>query len=142
MDELSTCLKSINIKFFIFLLFCIQDLHRNDTKRPTLYFPLLTGVLKVSKASVGEKRVLRRERELIEALRAAQREEARALEHQRELLEKLRAVNAREAAAEREQIESLRTAQLEEAKDLSRQREEVEKEKSELLKMLEELQRQ
>ncbi|XP_040060716.2 uncharacterized protein LOC120835655 isoform X1 [Gasterosteus aculeatus] len=108
------------------------------TEKPRLF----SGVLKVSKASVGEKRVLRRERELIEALRAAQREEARALEHQRELLEKLRAVNAREAAAEREQIESLRTAQLEEAKDLSRQREEVEKEKSELLTMLEELQRQ
>ncbi|XP_037308863.1 zinc finger BED domain-containing protein [Pungitius pungitius] len=101
-----------------------------------------SGLLKVSKASVGEKFVLRRERELIEALRAAQREEARALEHQRELLEKLRAMNAREAAAEREQIESLRTAQLEEAKDLSRQREEVQKEKSELLKKLEELQRE
>ncbi|KAK9542712.1 hypothetical protein VZT92_000550 [Zoarces viviparus] len=83
-----------------------------------------SGLLKVSKASEGEKRVFRRERELIEALRRAQREEARALELQRELLERLRAVNAREAAAEREQIESLRTAQLEEAKDLSRQREE------------------
>ncbi|XP_068587247.1 uncharacterized protein [Cebidichthys violaceus] len=101
-----------------------------------------SGLLKVSKASEGEKRVFRRERELIEALRRAQREEARALEHQRELLERLRVVNAREAAAEREQIESLRTAQLEEAKDLSRQREEVRKEKTELLKKWEELQQE
>ncbi|XP_054474947.1 zinc finger BED domain-containing protein [Anoplopoma fimbria] len=101
-----------------------------------------SGLLKVSKASEGEKRVFRRERELIEALRRAQREEARALEHQRELLEKLRAVNARETAAEREQIESLRTAQLEEAKYLIRQREEVQKEKTELLKKRKELQQE
>ncbi|XP_075966395.1 uncharacterized protein LOC142970114 [Anarhichas minor] len=101
-----------------------------------------SGLLKVSKASEGEKRVFRRERELIEALRRAQREEGRALEHQRELLERLRAVNAREAAAEREQIESLRIAQLEEAKDLSRQREEVQKEKTELLEKWEELQQE
>ncbi|KAM8894569.1 uncharacterized protein AB9W97_011117 isoform 1-T6 [Spinachia spinachia] len=89
-----------------------------------------TGKPRQFSATKGENRIVRRERELIEALRSAQREEARALEHQRELLEKLRAMNAREAAAEREQIESLRTAQLEEAKDLSRQREEVQKEKS------------
>ncbi|XP_042352147.1 zinc finger BED domain-containing protein [Plectropomus leopardus] len=87
----------------------------------------------------GERRMFRRERELIEALRSAQREEARALEHQRELLDKLRTVNAREAAAEREQIESLRKAQLEEAKDLSRQREELQKEKAELQRKREEL---
>ncbi|TDH17146.1 hypothetical protein EPR50_G00004980 [Perca flavescens] len=101
-----------------------------------------SGKMKVSRASEGEKRVLRRERELIEALRRVQKEEARALEHQRELLENLRAVNAREAAAERQQIKSLRKAQLEEAKDLSRQREEVQKEKTELQKKWEELQQE
>ncbi|XP_038556896.1 uncharacterized protein LOC119889991 [Micropterus salmoides] len=101
-----------------------------------------SGALTVSRVSEGEKRVLRRERELIEALRRAQREEARALEHQRELLEKLQAANAREAAAERQQIESLRKAQLEEAKDLSRQKEELKKEKAELQKKREELQQE
>ncbi|XP_028434071.1 uncharacterized protein LOC114555684 [Perca flavescens] len=101
-----------------------------------------SGKMNVSRTSEGEKRVLRRERELIEALRRVQKEEARALEHQRELLENLRAVNAREAAAERQQIESLRKAQLEEAKDLSRQREEVQKEKTELQKKWEELQQE
>ncbi|XP_063736973.1 zinc finger BED domain-containing protein isoform X2 [Eleginops maclovinus] len=100
------------------------------------------GALNVSRASEGEKRVFRREQELIEALRRAQKEEARALEDQRELLEKLRAVNAREAAAEREQIESLRKAQLEEAKALSRQREELQKEKQELQREREELQQE
>ncbi|XP_029311321.1 uncharacterized protein LOC115024068 isoform X1 [Cottoperca gobio] len=101
-----------------------------------------SGSSKVSKAPAGENRVFRREWELIEALRRAQREEARALEHQRELLEKLRAVNAREAAADREEIESLRKAQLEEAKDLSRQREEVQKEKTELQRKEKELQQE
>ncbi|KAI3377857.1 hypothetical protein L3Q82_009005, partial [Scortum barcoo] len=96
--------------------------------------------LEVSRASKGEKRVFRRELQLIEALRRAQREEARALEQQRELLEKLRAANTREAAAEREQIELLRKAQLEEAKELSRQKEELQKEKAELQKKCEELQ--
>lgn len=89
------------------------------------------GALKLPNASTGAKSAFRRQRELIEALRRAQKEEARALEHQRELLEKLRAVNAREAAAEREKIESLRKAQLEEANDLSRQREELQREKEE-----------
>ncbi|XP_040001444.1 zinc finger BED domain-containing protein isoform X1 [Xiphias gladius] len=101
-----------------------------------------SGVLKGSRASEGEKRVLRRERELIEALRRAQKEEARALEHQRELLEKLRAADAREAAAEREKIESLRKVQQEEAKELSGQREELQKEKAELQKKWEELQQE
>ncbi|KAG8001518.1 hypothetical protein GBF38_007211, partial [Nibea albiflora] len=96
------------------------------------------GALKLPNASAGAKSAFRRERELIEALRRAQKEEARALEHQRELLEKLRAVNAREAAAEREKIESLRKAQLEEANDLSRQREELQREKEELQKKMEE----
>lgn len=97
------------------------------------------GALKMSE---GEKRTLKRERELIEALRRTQKEEARTLEHQRELLEKLRAASAREAAAEREQIESLRKAQQEEANDLSRQREELQKEKEELQKKWEELQQE
>ncbi|XP_074522382.1 uncharacterized protein LOC141787679 [Halichoeres trimaculatus] len=101
-----------------------------------------SGMLKLSKASEGQMRVFRRERELIEALRRAQREEAQALEQQRELIEKLRAVNAREAAAEREQIESLRKAQMEEAEDLCRQKEELQKEKAEFQKKLEELQLQ
>uniref|UniRef100_A0A3Q1F0E0 Stress response protein NST1-like n=1 Tax=Acanthochromis polyacanthus TaxID=80966 RepID=A0A3Q1F0E0_9TELE len=102
----------------------------------------LPGALKVSGASEGERRVFRRERELIEALRRAQKEEARALEHQRELLERLRAADAREAAAEREKIESLRKAQQEEANELSRQREELQKEKAELHKKWEELQQE
>ncbi|XP_059209004.1 zinc finger BED domain-containing protein [Centropristis striata] len=97
------------------------------------------GALRVSRACEAEKRVLRRERELVEALRRAQREEARALQQQRELLEKLRAVNAREAAAERENIEALRRAQLEAAEDLNRQREEVQREKAELQEKWEEL---
>ncbi|XP_053179158.1 zinc finger BED domain-containing protein [Scomber japonicus] len=101
-----------------------------------------SDVIKDSRMFGGERRVFRREHELIEALRRAQREEARALEHQRELLEKLHAVNAREAAAEREQIESLRKAQQEEAKDLNRQREELKTEKAELQKKWEELQRE
>ncbi|KAM9366972.1 uncharacterized protein ABDE67_005395 [Symphorus nematophorus] len=102
----------------------------------------VSGALTASRVSEGEKRVFKRERELIEALRKAQREEARALEHQRELLEKLRAANTREAAADREQIESLRKAQQEEAKDLSRQKEELQKEKEELQKKWEELQQE
>lgn len=101
-----------------------------------------SDVIKDTRASGGERRVFRREQELIEALRRAQREEARALEHQRELLEKLRAANAREAAVEREQIESLRKAQQEEAKDLNRQREELQTEKAELQKKREELQQE
>ncbi|XP_022600253.1 uncharacterized protein LOC111221173 [Seriola dumerili] len=95
-----------------------------------------------SRASDGERRVLRRERELIEALRRTQKEEARALEHQRELLEKLRAADAKEAAVEREKIESLRKAQQEEAKELNTQREELQKEKAELQKKWEELQQE
>ncbi|XP_034045384.1 uncharacterized protein LOC117527254 [Thalassophryne amazonica] len=51
----------------------------------------------------GEKRVMTREMELVEALRRAQKEEAKALEHQRELLEMLRAANARDVAAEKMQ---------------------------------------
>uniref|UniRef100_UPI0037E922E8 uncharacterized protein n=1 Tax=Semicossyphus pulcher TaxID=241346 RepID=UPI0037E922E8 len=101
-----------------------------------------SGTFKCSRASQGEKRVLRRERELLEALRRAQREEAQALQQQRELIEKLRAANAREAAAEKEQIESLRKAQMEEAKDLSIQREELQKEKAELETKWEELQQE
>ncbi|XP_030577264.1 uncharacterized protein LOC115774228 isoform X2 [Archocentrus centrarchus] len=96
----------------------------------------------VLKVSEGERRVLRRERELIEALRRTQKEEARTLEHQRELLEKLRAASAREAAAEKEEIQSLRKAQQEEAKDLSKQREELQKEKAELQKKWKELQQE
>nr|XP_057945154.1 uncharacterized protein LOC131139498 [Doryrhamphus excisus] len=96
-------------------------------------------LFQVSQATAGEKRGFRRELELIEALRRAQREEAQALEHQRELVEKLRAVNAREAAVEREQIESLRRTQQEEAKKLSSQREELETEKAELQRKWEEL---
>ncbi|KAM9861002.1 uncharacterized protein ACBR49_002566 [Aulostomus maculatus] len=93
-------------------------------------------------ASGGERRVFRRERELIEALRRAQREEAQALEHQRELVERLRAVNAQEAAAEKEKIEILRKAQQEEAEDLSRQREELKIERAELQKKWEELEQE
>ncbi|XP_034434902.1 uncharacterized protein LOC117757668 [Hippoglossus hippoglossus] len=101
-----------------------------------------SGVLPGSRAFEGEKRVLRREQELIEALRRTQKEEARALEHQRELLEKLRAADAREAAAEWKKIESLRTAQQEEAKELGRQREELQKEKTALQKKWDELQQE
>ncbi|XP_041647430.1 zinc finger BED domain-containing protein [Cheilinus undulatus] len=101
-----------------------------------------SGALKFSRASEGEMRVFRRERELIEALRRAQKEEAQALQQQRELIEKLRAANARETAAEREQIESLRKAQMEEAEDLRRQREELQKEKEEMQKKWQELQQQ
>nr|XP_057944855.1 uncharacterized protein LOC131139349 [Doryrhamphus excisus] len=97
-------------------------------------------VLQISQATAGEKRVFRRELELIEALRRAQKEEAQALEHQRELVEKLRAVNAREVAVEREQIEFLRRAQQEEAKKISRQREELKTEKVALRRKWDELQ--
>ncbi|KAG7482689.1 zinc finger BED domain-containing 4-like isoform X1 [Solea senegalensis] len=90
----------------------------------------------------GEKRVWRRERELIEALRRTQKEEARALEVQRDLLEKMRAADAREATAEREKIEALRKAQQEEAKELTLQREELQKEKAELRKKQEELEQE
>ncbi|XP_054627151.1 uncharacterized protein LOC129178699 [Dunckerocampus dactyliophorus] len=96
-------------------------------------------VLQVSQATAGDKCDFKRELELIEALRRAQRDEAQALEHQRELIEKLRAVNAREAAVEREQIESLRRAQQEEAKKLSTQKEEVDTEKAALQRKWEEL---
>nr|XP_046241820.1 zinc finger BED domain-containing protein [Scatophagus argus] len=103
---------------------------------------LFSGASKVSRAYEGQKHLLRREQELIESLRRAQREEARALDHQRELLERLRAANAREAAAEREQIQSLRKAQLDEAKDLIRQKEELQEEKAELQKRWEELEQE
>ncbi|XP_070760060.1 uncharacterized protein [Enoplosus armatus] len=103
---------------------------------------LLSGLMSISRASVGERHVLRREQQMIEALRRAQREEARALEYQRELLEKLRAANAREAAAEREQIESLRKAQLKEAKNVNIQKQELQKEKTELQKKWEELEQE
>ncbi|KAM4592952.1 uncharacterized protein PAE49_004516 [Odontesthes bonariensis] len=99
----------------------------------------IPGELKVSGASVVERRMFNREMELIEALRRTQREEARTLEHQRELLEVLRAAGAREAEVERERIESLRKAQQVEAKDLSKQRKELEMEKAELQKKWEEL---
>ncbi|XP_033971926.1 uncharacterized protein LOC117471193 isoform X2 [Trematomus bernacchii] len=98
-----------------------------------------SGALEDSRASEGEKHMFKREQELIEALRRAQRQEARALEDQRELLEMLRVGNAREAAAEREEIESLRKAQLEEGKYLSKQREELKSEKQELQRQREEL---
>ncbi|XP_034052778.1 uncharacterized protein LOC117533254 isoform X1 [Gymnodraco acuticeps] len=101
-----------------------------------------SGALEDSRASEGEKQMFKREQELIEALRRAQRQEARALEDQRELLEMLRVGNAREAAAEREEIESLRKAQLEEAKYLSKQREELKSEKQELQIQREELQQE
>lgn len=118
-----------------------------DTPAPPVTVKAVTkrqcsGMLKFSRASEGQMRVFRRERELIEALRRVQREEAHALEQQRELIEKLRAVNAREAAAEKEQIESLRKAQMEEAKDLCRQKEELQKEKAEFQKKWEEFQLQ
>ncbi|XP_061737457.1 uncharacterized protein LOC133539480 [Nerophis ophidion] len=92
----------------------------------------VSDVLQVSQATAGERSAFKRELELIEALRSAQREEAQALEHQRELVEKLRAINAREAALEKEQIEFLRRAQQEEAQKLNRQREELEVEKAAL----------
>ncbi|CAJ1049154.1 uncharacterized protein LOC117810753 isoform X2 [Xyrichtys novacula] len=119
--------------------------HNEDTPAPTETIKAAkkrqgSGMLKFSPE--GQMRMFRRERELIEALRRAQREEAQALEQQKELIEKLRSANAREAAAEREQIESLRKAQMEEAKDLIRQREELEVEKAELQKKWEELQQQ
>ncbi|XP_069379571.1 uncharacterized protein [Paralichthys olivaceus] len=101
-----------------------------------------SGVLPCPRAFEGEKRLLRREQELIEALRRTQKEEARALDHQRELLEKVRAADAREAAAEWKKIESLRKAQQEEAKELGRQREELKKERTELQKKCEELQQE
>uniref|UniRef100_A0A3Q2Z064 Uncharacterized LOC109526000 n=1 Tax=Hippocampus comes TaxID=109280 RepID=A0A3Q2Z064_HIPCM len=101
-----------------------------------------TYMVQVSKDTAAERRVFRRERELIEALRRTQREEAKALDHQRELVESLRAVNAREAAVEKKQIESLRRAQQEEAQDLMRQREELEREKTEQQKRWEELEQE
>ncbi|XP_041850278.1 zinc finger BED domain-containing protein isoform X2 [Melanotaenia boesemani] len=122
------------------------NLHRHLSKRhPKLISQFISdpaSELKDSRASQVEKRVFNRERELIEALRRAQREEAQTLEHQRELLEKLRAVSAREAAAEKEEIELLRKAQQEEAKDLSKQQEELEKGKAELQKKWDELQQE
>ncbi|XP_061883414.1 zinc finger BED domain-containing protein 4-like isoform X1 [Entelurus aequoreus] len=89
-------------------------------------------VLQVSQATAGERRVFRRELELIEAIRRTQREEAKAVEHQRELVEKLRAISTREAALEKKHIESLRRAQQDEAQNLSKQREELEREKAAL----------
>lgn len=106
----------------------------------TCFLLFLTGALKGTRPFLQQKRMFKKERELIQALRRTQKEEARALEHQRELLEKLRAANAREAAADREEIESLRKAQQEEAKELNAQREELQREKAELQKKWEELQ--
>uniref|UniRef100_A0A667WIJ4 BED-type domain-containing protein n=1 Tax=Myripristis murdjan TaxID=586833 RepID=A0A667WIJ4_9TELE len=100
----------------------------------------LYNTLAVPKYIESEIRVFERERELIEALRSAQKEEARALEHQRELLEMLRVANAREAAAEREKIEFLRRAQEEESRDLSRQREELQRDREELERQQRQLQ--
>uniref|UniRef100_A0A3P9C640 Inner centromere protein A n=1 Tax=Maylandia zebra TaxID=106582 RepID=A0A3P9C640_9CICH len=119
-----------------------QDSNTNPESDEALWGTEQSDAQGALKMSEGEKRTLKRERELIEALRRTQKEEARTLEHQRELLEKLRAASAREAAAEREQIESLRKAQQEEANDLSRQREELQKEKEELQKKWEELQQE
>ncbi|XP_008303928.1 uncharacterized protein LOC103375433 isoform X2 [Stegastes partitus] len=122
-----------------------QDSKTNHDTEETVWMTeqrQVPDVLEVSEASEGERRVFRRERELIEALRRTQREEAQALELQRKLLEKLRAAYAREAAAETEKIESLRKAQQEEAKELYRQREELQKEKAELHKKREEFQQE
>uniref|UniRef100_A0A3B5AX87 Uncharacterized LOC103375433 n=1 Tax=Stegastes partitus TaxID=144197 RepID=A0A3B5AX87_9TELE len=122
-----------------------QDSKTNGDTEETVWMTeqrQVPDVLEVSEASEGERRVFRRERELIEALRRTQREEAQALELQRKLLEKLRAAYAREAAAETEKIESLRKAQQEEAKELYRQREELQKEKAELHKKREEFQQE
>ncbi|XP_057699462.1 zinc finger BED domain-containing protein [Corythoichthys intestinalis] len=102
----------------------------------------ISDVLKVSRVTAAERRIYRRERELIEALRRTQKEEAKALEHQKELIESLRAVNAREAAAEKKEIESLRKAQQEEAKDLMRQREELETQRAEQRTKWEELEQE
>ncbi|XP_061131693.1 zinc finger BED domain-containing protein [Syngnathus typhle] len=102
----------------------------------------ITDEVNDSKVTSAERRILKREQELIEALRRTQREEAKALEHQRELIESLRGVNAREAAMEKKQIESLRRAQQEEAKDLMRQREELETERAEQQKRREELEQE
>ncbi|XP_077374715.1 uncharacterized protein LOC144017241 [Festucalex cinctus] len=102
----------------------------------------IADVAQFSKGTKAERRIFRRERELIEALRRTQREEAKALEHQRTLVESLRAINAREVAMEKEQIESLRRAQQEEAKDLMRQREELEAERAEQKKRWEELEQE
>ncbi|TKS70106.1 hypothetical protein D9C73_004173 [Collichthys lucidus] len=121
---------------------CNSNANGDTLKPPKTVGSTEIGALKLPNASTGAKSALRRERELIEALRRAQKEEARALDHQRELLEKLRAVDAREAAAEREKIESLRKAQLEEANDLSRQREELQREKEALQKKMEEFHRE
>lgn len=87
---------------------------------------------------------LKKEKELIEVLRTAQRKEADAVEEEKVLLKRLQAENAREAEAaeaEKQHIESLRRAQQEEAEDLSRQKEELQREKEELQKEKEELQK-
>ncbi|XP_077569627.1 uncharacterized protein LOC144194427 isoform X2 [Stigmatopora nigra] len=94
------------------------------------------------RVSVAERRIYRRERELIEALRRAQKEEEKALQDQRQLLQSLRTVNAREAAVEKKEIESLRRAQLEEAEELKRQREELERERTEQQKKWEEFEKE
>ncbi|KAM4630460.1 uncharacterized protein ACJ7VT_000156 [Polymixia lowei] len=104
---------------------------KDDSSKPsrTLGFK---DKISVTEASEGEARLLERERELINALRNAQKQEAQALEQQRELLEMLRRANAREAAAERENVESLRRTLEEESKALCRQREELQKERADL----------
>lgn len=104
-----------------------------------LYAAEIPGSFKFSGTSESEGLALKRELELIEALRRAQKEEARTLEHQRELLEKLRAADAREVAAEREKIELLRQIQQKEAEELRRQRDELEKDRMELEKQRQEL---
>ncbi|XP_019742547.1 uncharacterized protein LOC109526000 [Hippocampus comes] len=120
--------------------------HSSNVQQETCPVEAMKGkipdMVQVSKDTAAERRVFRRERELIEALRRTQREEAKALDHQRELVESLRAVNAREAAVEKKQIESLRRAQQEEAQDLMRQREELEREKTEQQKRWEELEQE
>ncbi|XP_077420414.1 uncharacterized protein LOC144050735 isoform X2 [Vanacampus margaritifer] len=102
----------------------------------------IADMVQFSKETTADRRIFRRERELIEALRRTQKEEAKALEHQRKLVERLRAVNAREAGMEKEQIESLRRAQQEEAKDLMRQREELEAERAKQKMRWEELEQE
>lgn len=83
----------------------------------------------------------KKEKELMEVLRTAQRKEADAVEEEKVLLKRLRAENAREAEAEKQHIESLRRSQQEEAEDLSRQKEELEREKEEFAREKEELQK-
>lgn len=84
---------------------------------------------------------LKKEKELIEVLRTAQRKEADAVEEEKVLLNTLRAQNAREAEAEKQHIEALRRAQQEEAEDFGRQREELRREKEEFQREKEELQK-